>query len=282
LRPFGKACGGSGMWKEKISSLSSDTHEGKPDRQGALAAELARLKVDVVVAVGSGDIRAAKEATATIPIVMVQGGDAVRSGFVASLARPGGNITGLATPRPELSGKRLELLKETIPKLSRVAVFTSLTSQGFPQIQKEIELAGGASGVKLQYLNIQSLRDIEAAFQAAAKERANGALFRVVGPVVYPHRARIAELAVKGRLPAIYERAVEVEAGGLMSYGTNFDDLYRRAATFVDKILKGTKPADLPVEQPTKIEFIVNLKTAKQIDLTIPPNVLARAERVIR
>jgi putative ABC transport system substrate-binding protein len=258
------------------------SHEGNQDRQRALAAELARLKVDVIVAVGSGDIRSAKEATATIPIVMVQSGDAVRSGFVASLARPGGNITGLATPRPELSGKRLELLKETIPKLSRLAVFVSLTGQDFPQIKKEIELAGGASGVKLQYLNIESLRDIEAAFQAAAKERANGALFRVAGPVVYPHRARIAELAVKGRLPAIYERAVEVEAGGLMSYGTDFDELYRRAATFVDKILKGTKPADLPVEQPTKFEFIINLKTAKQIGLTIPPNVLARADRVIR
>jgi putative ABC transport system substrate-binding protein len=258
------------------------SHEGKHDRQRALAAELARLKVAVIVAVGSGDIRSAKEATATIPIVMVQGGDAVRSSFVASLARPGGNITGLATPRPELSGKRLELLKETIPKLSRVAVFTSLTSQDFPEIEKELELAARALKVKLQYLNIQSLKDIEAAFQAVAKERANGALFRVAGPVVYPHRARIAELAVKGRLPAIYERAVEVEAGGLMSYGTNFDDLYRRAAIYVDKILKGAKPADLPVEQPMKFEFIINLKAAKQIGLTMPPNVLARADRVIR
>jgi putative ABC transport system substrate-binding protein len=258
------------------------SHEGKRDRQRALAAELARSKVDVIVAVGSGDIRSVKEATATIPIIMVQGGDAVRSGFVASLARPGGNITGLATPRPELSGKRLELLKETVPKLSRVAVFANFNDQDFPQIQKEIDLVGGAFGVKLQYLNIQSLGDIEAAFQAAAKERANGALFRVAGPVVYPHRARIAELAVKGRLPAIYERAVEVEAGGLMSYGTDFDDLYRRAATYVDKILKGAKPTDLPVEQPTKFEFIINLKTAKQIGLIVPPNVLARADRVIR
>jgi putative ABC transport system substrate-binding protein len=258
------------------------SHEGKPDRRRVLAADLVCLKVDAIVAVGSGDIRSAKEATATIPIVMVQGGDAVKSGFVASLARPGGNITGLATPRPELSGKRLELLKEVVPGISRVAVFASSSDGDYAEIQREIELAAGALGVKLQYLNIQSLKDIETAFRAAAKERANGALFRVAGPVVYPHRTRIAQLATKSRLPAIYERAVEVEAGGLMSYGTNFDDLYRRAATYVDKILKGANPADLPVEQPTKFEFFINLKAAKQIGLTIPPNVLARADRVIR
>jgi putative ABC transport system substrate-binding protein len=213
---------------------------------------------------------------------MVQGGDAVKSGFIASLARPGGNITGLATPRPELSGKRLEILKEVVPGLSRVAVFASSAGRDYSQIQKEIELAAGALGVKIQYLNIQNLQDIEAAFRAATKQRADAALFRVAGPMVYPHRARIAELAVKSRVPAIYERTVEVEAGGLMSYGTNFDDLYRRAATYVDKILKGAKPAELPVEQPTKFELVINLKTAKRIGLTIPPNVLARADRVIR
>jgi putative ABC transport system substrate-binding protein len=258
------------------------SHEGERDRRHALAGELVRLKVDVIVAVGSGDIRSVQEATATIPIVMVQGGDAVKSGFVASLARPGGNITGLATPRPELSGKRLELLKEVVPGLSRVAIFASSTGRDYAQIQRELELAAGGLGVKLQYLNIQSLKDIEAAFRAANKERADATLFRVAGPVVYPHRTRIAELAVNSRLPAIYERVVEVEAGGLMSYGTNFDDLYRRAATYVGKILKGAEPADLPVEQPTKFELVINLKAAKQIGLTIPPNVLARADRVIR
>jgi putative tryptophan/tyrosine transport system substrate-binding protein len=256
--------------------------EGKQNRQRALAAELVRLKVDVIVAVGSGDIRAANEATATIPIVMVQGGDAVGSGFVTSLARPGGNITGLATLRPELSGKRLEILKEIVPKLSRVAVFASSSSRDYAQIQKEIELAATALGVKVQYLEIQNPKDVETAFQAAVKRQADAILFRVGGPVLYPQRAKIAELAVKSRLPVIYERAEEVEGGGLMSYGLNTNDLYRRAATYVDKILKGAKPADLPVEQPTKFDFVINLKSAKQIGLTIPPNVLARADRVIK
>ena len=269
------------MEGEKIVIEFRD-HGGKPDRQRARATELVRLKVDVIVAVGSGDIRAAREATATIPIVMIQGGDAVKSGFVASLARPRGNTTGLATPRPELSGKRLEILKEVVPRLSRVAVFASATDSDYGEIQKELAIAAEALAVKLKYLNIQSLQDIEAAFRAANKERADAALFRVAGPVAYPHRTRIAELAVNSRLPAIYERVVEVEAGGLMSYGTNFDDLYRRAAVYVDKILKGAKPADLPVEQPTKFELVINLKTAKKIGLAIPPNVLARADRVIR
>jgi len=256
--------------------------EGKTDRRPALAAELVHLKVDVIVAVGSGDIRAAKEATAAIPIVMVQGGDAVGSGFVASLARPGGNITGLSTLRPELSGKRLELLKETVPRLSRVAVFVSSTDQDYAQIQKEVELAAGALGVKLQYLEVRESKDIETAFREASKGRADAVLFRVAGPFVTSQRPQIAQLAVKSRLPVIYERAAEVEAGGLMSYGVNNSDMYRRAATYVDKILKGAKPADLPVEQPIKFEFIINLKAAKLIGLTIPPNVLVRADRVIR
>jgi putative ABC transport system substrate-binding protein len=256
--------------------------EGKTDRRPALAAELVHLKVDVIVAVGSGDIRAAKEATAAIPIVMVQGGDAVGSGFVASLARPGGNITGLSTLRPELSGKRLELLKETVPRLSRVAVFVSSTDQDYAQIQKEVELAAGALGVKLQYLEVRESKDIETAFREASKGRADAVLFRVAGPFVTSQRPQIAQLAVKSRLPVIYERAAEVEAGGLMSYGVNNSDMYRRAATYVDKILKGAKPADLPVEQPMKFEFIINLKAAKQIGLTIPPNVLVRADKVIK
>jgi putative ABC transport system substrate-binding protein len=256
--------------------------QGKQDNQRALATELARLKVDVIVAVGTGDIRAAKEASSTIPIVMVSGGDAVGSGLVASLARPGGNITGLATLRPELSGKRLELLKEIVPGLGRVAVFVSSNSSDHTQLLKELDLAAGAFGVKLQPLDIQSPKDFESAFRDAAKGRAEAVLVRVPGPILSPYRTKVAQLAAKIRLPVIYESAVEVEAGGLMSYGLNTNDLYRRAAAYVDKILKGRKPADLPVEQPTKFEFIINLKAAKQIGLTIPPNVLARADKVIR
>ena len=255
---------------------------GKPDRQRAMAADLARLKVDVIVAVGTGDIRAAKEASATIPIVMVSGGDAVGSGLVASLARPGGNITGLATLRPELSGKRIELLTEIVPRLSRVAVFASSSSADSDQLSKELEVAAGAFGVKLQSLDILTPKDFESAFRDAAKGRAQAVLVRVPGPILTPRQKDVAELAVKNRIPAIYENSEEVEAGGLMSYGTNASDRYRRAATYVDKILKGAKPADLPVEQPTKFEFIINLKAAKQIGLTIPPNVLARADKVIK
>jgi putative ABC transport system substrate-binding protein len=213
---------------------------------------------------------------------MVQGGDAVASGFVASLARPGGNITGLATLRPELSGKRLELLKEIVPKLLRVAVFGSSVSQDYRAMQNEIDSAASALRVKVQYVDVQSGKDVERAFQAALKGRSDGVLFRVGGPVIYPHRKEIAELAVKSRLPVIYERAEEADTGGLMSYGVNAEELYRRAAGYVDKILKGAKPAELPVEQPTKFELVINLRTAKQIGLSIPPNVLARADRVIR
>jgi putative tryptophan/tyrosine transport system substrate-binding protein len=256
--------------------------EGNRDRQRALVAELMRLKVDVIVAVGAGDIRIAKEATTTIPIVMVQGGDPVGSGFVASLARPGGNITGLATLRPELSGKRLELLKEVVPNLSRVALFGSSASPDHAQVLREAELAAGALGVKLQSLDIRSPKDFEPSFQAALKGRAEAVVVRVRGPILSPHRKEFAELAVKSRLPSIYEGLEEVEAGGLMSYGVSFTELYRRAATYVDKILKGTKPADIPVEQPIKFEFIINLKAAKQIGLTIPQWTLTKADKVIR
>jgi ABC-type uncharacterized transport system substrate-binding protein len=256
--------------------------EGNRDRQRALVAELLRLKVEGIVAVGGGDIRIAKEATSTIPIVMVQGGDPIGSGFVASLARPGGNITGIAILRPELAGKRLELLKEIVPKLSRVALLASSDSPEYAQVSKEAELAAGALAIKLQSLDIRSPKDFETAFQAAAKGRADAVLVRVRGPILNPNRTEVAALAVKSRLPVIYEGVEDVEAGGLMSYGVSFTDLYRRAAYFVDKILKGAKPADLPVEQPKKFEFIVNLKAAKQIGLTIPPNVLARADKVLR
>jgi ABC-type uncharacterized transport system substrate-binding protein len=256
--------------------------EQSRERQRAMAAELVRLKVDVIVAGGSGDIRAAKEATSTIPIVMVNSGDAVASGFVASLARPGGNITGLSTLRPELMGKRLELLKEIIPKLSRLALFMGLSAGDAAQISKELDAAAGAVGVKLQPLDIQVGTDFESAFRAALKERADAALVRVGGPILDPQRKHVAELAVKNRLPVMYESADEVQAGGLISYGISDADLYRRAATFVDKILRGRTPAELPVEQPTKFELFINLKAAKQIGLTIPPNVLVRADKVIK
>src|SRR3989338_6829738 len=257
--------------------------EGKAERMSELATELVRLKVDLIVSPGGAPTtRAAKEATITIPIVMAQDGDPVGSGFVASLARPGGNITGLSTLAPELSGKQLELLKEIVPKLSRVAVFATSTRPGNAQTLREVELAAGAFGVQLQYLDILSPKDIETAFQAAVKERADGALWFVTGSIGNPHRKKVADLAVSSRLPVIYFQRADVEAGALMSYGVNVVDLHRRAATYVDKILKGRKPADLPVEQPKKFEFVVNLKTAKQIGLTIPPNVLARADRVIK
>jgi putative ABC transport system substrate-binding protein len=240
-----------------------------------------RLKVDVIVTGGGAATRFAKEATKTIPIVMAQDDDPVASGFVASLARPGGNITGLATLAPELSGKRLELLREIVPKLSRVAVIGTSTRPGNAQALKEIELAGGAFKVQLQYLDVLSPKDIETAFRAASKGRAE-AVLGLGGPVLASQRTQFADLAVKSRLPAIYWRSDIVEDGGLMSYAVSFTDLDRRAATYVDKILKGAKPADLPVEQPKKFEFIINLKAAKQIGLTIPPNVLVRADRVIR
>ena len=213
---------------------------------------------------------------------MLAGGDAVASGFVASLARPGGNITGLSTLRPELSGKRLELLKETVPRLSRVAFIVSPANQDYSQELKEIELAAQVFGLKLQRLDIVSPKDIGTAFQAAVKGRAGAVLFRVAGPYAASQQPQIAKLAVNSRLPTIYEQAAYVETGGLMSYGVSVTDLARRAATYVDKILKGAKPAELPVEQPIKFEFIINLKAAKQIGLTIPPNVLARADRVIK
>jgi len=253
--------------------------EGKLDHLPTVAAELVRLKVDVIVTTGSSVTRAAKEATVTIPIVMVQDNDPVGNGFVASLARPGGNITGLSTLRPEISGKQVDLLKETVPRLSRVAVLGSSTTPGTAQALKETELAAG--GVKLQNLDVLGPKDIETAFRAAGKERADAVLV-LSASVLNSHRTEIAKLAAKSRLPAIYPFPEYVEAGGLMAYGPSVTDLFRRAATYVDKILKGTKPADLPVEQPTKFEFIINLKSAKQIGLTIPPNVLVRADRVIK
>jgi len=255
--------------------------EGKFERQDELAAELVQLKVDVIVSSGPTMTQAAKEATATIPIVMAQDSDPVGNGFVASLARPGGNITGLSVLAPELSGKQLELLKEILPKLSRVAVLGNSNEPANAKTLKEIESAAKSFGVQVQPLDAQAPKDIAPAFRAATKARADAVLV-LASAIVTDHRTQIANLALKSRLPAIYGSSIWVSDGGLMSYGTSLADLSRRAATYVDKILKGAKPAEIPVEQPTKFEFIINLKTAKQIGLTIPPNVLARADRVIR
>jgi len=251
------------------------------ERLPDLATELVRLNVNVIVTSGPTVTRAAKEAGVRIPIVMANDTDPVSNGFVASLARPGGNITGLATLAPELSGKQLELLKEIVSKLSRVAVLGNSTQPGNALALREIELAARAFKVQLQNLDVRDPADIETAFRAASKGRAE-ALLVLGGPVLFSNRKQIIDFAAKNRLPAIYERLEHVEDGGLMTYGPNINDLHRRAATFVDKILKGRAPADLPVEQPIKFEFIVNLKAAKQIGLTIPPNVLARADRVIK
>ena len=255
--------------------------EGKPDRLPALAAELVRLKVEIIVTGGPAATGFLKEATTTIPIVMGFDTDPVGNGLVASLARPGGNITGLSVLSPELGGKRLELLKEIVPKLSRVVVLGSSTLPGNAETLRETELAAAALSVKLQYFDVLSPEDIEASFRRAVKGRAD-AVLALGNPVLNAQRRQVADLAVKSRLPAMYYAAEFVEAGGLMFCGVDFADLLRRAATYVDKILKGAKPADLPVERPTKFEFIINLKAAKQIGLTIPVRVLERANKVIK
>jgi len=252
--------------------------EGKLDQVPRNAAELVRLKVDVIVTGGAGDTRAAKAATSTIPIVMTNDSDPVGTGLVASLARPGGNITGLASLSAELAGKRLELLKETLPRLSHVV---ALHGPGQSSAVKEIEVVARSLGLKLQSQVVKEPDDLNRAFKAISKAR-TGALIVVGGLFATAQRKPIVEFAAKSRLPAIYYRREFVEDGGLMSYDANRNDLARRAAVFVDKILKGAKPADLPVEQPTKFQFIINLKAAKQIGLTIPPNVLVRADKVIK
>ena len=255
--------------------------EGNLDRLPALAAELVRLKVDVIVTGGPAATRPAKEATATIPIVMASDTDPVEAGFVTSLARPGGNITGLSTLAPELSGKRLELLEEIVLRLSRVAILGNSTVPGNAQHLREVGTAAEAIRLQLKYIDVPGPKDIETAFRDARKERAEAVLV-LPNPVAISQRRQVIDLAEKSRLPTAYYQPEYVEAGGLMFYGPSNTDLFRRAATYVDKILKGAKPADLPVQQPTKFEFIINLKAANQIGLTIPPNVLLRADKVIK
>jgi len=255
--------------------------EGKPDRLPNLASDLVRLKVNGIVVVGSEATLAAKNATTVIPIIMAGASDPVGTGLVASLARPGGNITGTSSFGPESSGKRLELLMEVVPGLSRVAALAYNANPAYKLQLKEVEGAAQALKLQLQVLEVREPNDFDGAFGAAKKARA-GAVNILTSTFLAAHRKKLVDSAEKSRLPVIYQSTVFVEAGGLMSYGPSFPDNYRRAAVYVDKILKGAKPADLPIEQPMKFEFVINLKTAKQLGLTIPQSVLYRADRVIK
>jgi putative ABC transport system substrate-binding protein len=257
------------------------TTEGKREKYADFVAELVRLKVDVLVTDNTDAALLAKKATSTIPIVMTRGTDPVGAGLVTSLARPGGNVTGLTSVTGELAGKLLELLKETKPKLTRAAILRP-EGRADDLFVKEAEVPGRALGVQLVPVVVQGPDDIEGVFRAMGKERVNGLVMRLPASGYSSHYKRVAELTIKNRLPAISTSATWVDAGGLMSYGPDFSIGYRRAATYVDKILKGAKPADLPVEAPTKFEWIINAKTAKQIGLTIPQKVLARADKVIK
>jgi putative tryptophan/tyrosine transport system substrate-binding protein len=258
--------------------------EGKGDRVPELAAELVRLKVDIIlVAGGTGWVRAAKSATKTIPIVMVGAGrEPVEASHVESLAHPGGNVTGLTLLNRELGGKRLELLKEAVPKLVRVAVlFDPTVRDSVLEVKELLPVAARALGLTLHPWEVRAADDFDRVFAAAGKQRPDG-LYVVASPLMRAYQKRIVGLALKSRLPSMYYNTEFVDAGGLMYYGADLAESYRRVAYFVDRILKGAKPADLPVEQPTKFEFVINLKTAKQIGVTIPPEVLARANRLIK
>jgi putative tryptophan/tyrosine transport system substrate-binding protein len=255
--------------------------EGESDRYPDLAAELVQLKVDTIVTASTPAIEAVKNATSTIPIVMAASADPVGSGLIASLDRPGGNITGLTMLSPDLSGKRLELLKETVPRISRVAVLWNPTNTSSAASWRESQLAAHGLKMQLQSIEVRHPSDFQNLSDALIKGRFQ-ALNVVRDPLIGAHLMRVVEFAARSRLPTIYEAEEFVDAGGLMSYGTSHPALYRRAAYFVDRILKGAKPADLPVEQPLKFDLVINLKTAKQIGLTIPPSVLYRADRVIK
>jgi putative ABC transport system substrate-binding protein len=277
---FRQALHDLGYIEGKNVILELRSADGKIERVPAIIAELIHLNVDIIVSGGSVVTQSAKKATKTIPIVMAQEADPVGSGLIASLARPGGNITGLATLAPELSGKQLELLKEIVPTLARVAVLESPGNSGNAPSLRETERAGRAFDVKIQRIDITH-NDIESAFQMATNARAD-AILVLSSPFATSQRKKITTLAAQNRLPAVSDRVEFVEDGGLMTYSVSSTDLFRRAAIYVDKILKGSTPADLPVEQPTKFELVINLKTAKQIGLTVPPNFLARADRVIK
>ena len=269
-------------WVEgKNISIEYRYSEGRADRLPDLAAELIRLKVDIMVVSVTTDALAAKKATGTIPIVMASVGDPVASGLVAGLARPGGNITGLSQIAPELIGKRLELLKEIVPKLTRVAVLWRPEGDSSPLAWKESQLPARALGLELHSMEVRSSDDFAKAFEGATRARA-GALVVTPDPVFVRNLKRIAALAAKNRLPSIFHLRAFADAGGLVTYGVDRSDMFRRAATYVDKILKGAKPGDLPIEQPTKFELVVNLETAKALGLTIPPSLLMRADQVVQ
>jgi putative tryptophan/tyrosine transport system substrate-binding protein len=253
--------------------------KGEFDRFHALAAELVRLKVDVIVTQGTPAAAAAKNATSTIP--MSGGTDPVATGLVQSLARPGGNITGVTIMNEELAGKRLELLKETSPKVSRLGVLWNSTNPGTAVVFKQTQAAAQELSLSLQSLEVKTVNDLQGAFDAATRRGVNGLVLLAAAPIA-SHLKLVADLAVKNRLPSTYDRSEFVDAGGLMSYGPNVPNISCRAATYVDKVLKGANPGDLPVERPTKFEFVINLKTAKQIGPTIPQSVLFRADRVIK
>jgi putative ABC transport system substrate-binding protein len=253
---------------------------GRSERLPPLAAELVRLKVDVIVANAALATLAAKQATATIPIVGVALSDPVGQGLATSLVRPGGNVTGLASLFPELAAKRLELLKETLPRVSRVAVLWNAANPGNVRQIEQVRLVAQALGLKLQSIQVRGPDDFQGAFTAMTRTRPE-ALVTLADPLTFTYRAEIVDFAAKSRLPAIHPFRESVEAGGLMAYGVDLPDMFRRAATYVDKILRGAKPADLPIEQPTKFDFVINLKAAQALGLTIPPSLLARADQVI-
>lgn len=260
--------------------IESRSATGQLNRINELAAELVRLQVAVIVTGGASATQGAKSATSSTPIVMAQDNDPVGSGFVASLARPGGNITGLANQSSEMNGKRVELLKEAFPRLSQLLVFGNEKNPGNALALKDTERAAAALAVHLQYRDIREPNQIESTFGSGIKGAE--AVLWLNNPVLLLRRSQIADLVAKSRLPAIYDDSEYTEAGGLMSYGRDVTDLFRRAAFYVDKILKGAKPSELPIEQPTKFELVINLKTAKQIGVTIPPNLLTRADKVIQ
>ena len=280
LEAFRQGLRESGYVDGQNIAIESRWADGQYDRYPALVADLVRSKVDVIVALGGAATQAAQQATRTIPIVMSLVNDPVGSGLVASLARPGGNVTGLTAISPDLLGKRLELLKEVAPKVSRVALLRNPDNPADAAMLREVEAAARALGVRLQTLEARNHQEIERAFAAMIRERA-GALLILPDALFQTQRRQIAELAAKGRLPAVGRMREDAEAGCLMAYGANYHDLVRRAATFVEKILKGAKPADLAIEQPTKFEFVINLKTAKALGLTIPQSLLSRADQVV-
>jgi putative ABC transport system substrate-binding protein len=280
IEVFRQALRELGYTEGKDVIIEARYNQGKLDQLPELAAQLVRLDVDLIVSIGTQASQAAQASTKTIPIVAT-GGDLVTSGLVASLAHPGGNVTGLANLTFELAPKRLELLKETVPNLSHVAVFWSPDTRNSAQGLPETEAAARSFGIKVQAINVKGPDDLQRAFSVIRKERVD-AFILLRSPFILGQLKRIVEFEAQNRLPAMYDDRAFPEAGGLMSYGTLLDDLDRRLATYVDKIIKGAKPSDLPVEQPNKFELVINLKAAKQIGLIIPPNILARADRVIR